>query len=163
VELDRVVRRVVTDSAGIPLLALELLNAVSRGLELRASAKAWPATSATLDDTLPSDVPDAIVAAIRVNFRRLSRAARDVLTAAAVLGERVAPAELARVTDLARPELDSALDELEWHHWLSAEGRGYSFVARLARRVIGEEMLTPGQRRRLLERAQGKDPGPEGS
>jgi DNA-binding SARP family transcriptional activator len=153
VELDRVVRRVVTDSAGVPLLALELLNAVGRGLELRGTDKAWPATLATLDDSLPGDLPDAIVAALRVNFRRLSRQARDVLAAAAVLADRTTAEMLARATELPRSEVDQALDELEWHHWLSAEGRGYSFVARLARRVIGEEMLTPGQRRRLLERA----------
>jgi DNA-binding SARP family transcriptional activator len=152
VELDRVVRRVVTDSAGVPLLALELLNAVSRGLELGKLRKAWPATSATLEDSLPGDLPDAIVAAVRVNYRRLSRGARDVLAAAAVLSDRVTAPQLARTTEMARAEVEAALDELEWHNWLSAEGRGYSFVARLARRVIGEEMLTPGQRRRILER-----------
>ena len=154
VELDRVVRRVVTDSAGVPLLALELLNAVSRGLELSGSAKAWPETQATLDDSLPGDLPDAIVAAIRVNFRRLSGEARDVLAAAAVLSDRTTADVLVRATTLSRDDVDRALEELEWRHWLSAEGRGYSFVARLARRVIGEEMLTPGQRRRLLDRVQ---------
>jgi DNA-binding SARP family transcriptional activator len=154
VELDRVVRRIVTDSAGVPLLVLELLNAVNRGLELQGLGKAWPATLATLDDSLPGDLPDAIVAAIRVNFRRLSREGRDVLAAAAVLADRTTAELLARATGLPESDVDNALDELEWHHWLSAEGRGYSFVARLVRRVIGEEMLTSGQRRRLLERVQ---------
>jgi DNA-binding SARP family transcriptional activator len=161
VELDRVVRRVVTDSAGVPLLALELLNAVARGLELSGSDKAWPASLATLDDSLPGDLPDAIVAAIRVNFRRLSRAARDVLAAAAVLGDRTSVEELGRATALPEPEVHDALDELEWHHWLSGDGRGYSFVARLARRVVGEEMLTAGQRRRMLERVRGTEAGSE--
>ena len=160
-ELDRVVRRVVTDSAGVPLLALELLNAVARGLELRGSDKAWPASLATLDDSLPGDLPDAIVAAIRVNFRRLSREARDVLSAASVLADRTSAAELARATGLPDPVVEDALDELEWHHWLSGDGRGYSFVARVGRRVVGEEMLTSGQRRRLLERVRGVEVGEE--
>jgi hypothetical protein len=44
-----------------------------------------------------------------------------------------------------------ALDELEWHHWLVAEPRGYGCVAALVRRVIERDMLTPGQLRRLRE------------
>jgi len=32
-----------------------------------------------------------------------------------------------------------------------AEQRGYVFVARIVRDVIARDMLTPGQRRRLLE------------
>jgi hypothetical protein len=31
--------------------------------------------------------------------------------------------------------------------------RGYTFVARLVRKVIEREMLTPGQRQRVLEAA----------
>jgi len=153
-ELDRVVRRTVMDSAGLPLLAVELLRAVSRGLELGGARRAWPATAATLEDSLPSDLPDVMVAALRVNFRLLSRGARDVLSAAAVLADRVSASDLVRATGMSRADVDAALDELEWHHWLSAEGRGYSFVARLYRRVIGDEMLTPGQRRRILDRMQ---------
>jgi hypothetical protein len=110
-----------------------------------------------MEDSLPSELPDVVVAAVRVNFRLLSRAARDVLTAAAVLAERVSAADLVRATELSRADVDAALDELEWHHWLSAEGRGYSFVARLHGRLIGDEMLTPGQRRRITERLQGTE------
>jgi nucleotidyltransferase/DNA polymerase involved in DNA repair len=43
-----------------------------------------------------------------------------------------------------------ALDELEWHRWLMAEPRGYSFVARIVRRVVERDMVTEGQRRRVL-------------
>jgi hypothetical protein len=46
-----------------------------------------------------------------------------------------------------------ALDELEWHRWLVAEPRGYSFVARIVRRVIERDMVTAGQRRRVLAAA----------
>ena len=55
VELDRLVRRVSTDSGGLALLAVEILRAVSRGLELDGGGKAWPATAQTLDQTLPAE------------------------------------------------------------------------------------------------------------
>src|SRR5207245_9993168 len=89
VELDRITRRVATDSAGIPLLAVELLHAVASGLDLRETGGAWPEPLHTLDQTLPGDLPDAIVAAIRIEFRRLSPDAQRVLVVAAVLNGRV--------------------------------------------------------------------------
>jgi hypothetical protein len=33
-----------------------------------------------------------------------------------------------------------------------SEPRGYTFVARITRDVVARDMLTPGQRRRVLER-----------
>jgi len=150
-----VVRRVGTDSAGLPLLAVELLRAVAAGLDLNRTSGAWPEPHRTLDQTLPGDLPDAIVAAIRIGFRRLSPDARSVLTAVAVLGDRVSPERAAGALGLPPDAVHQALDELEWHHWLVAEPRGYGFVARLVRRVVERDMLTPGQHRRLLE----ADPG----
>jgi len=44
-----------------------------------------------------------------------------------------------------------ALDELEWQRWLVAEPRGDGFVARIVRQVIERDMLTLGQRNRLLQ------------
>ena len=150
VELDRVVRRVGTDSAGIPLIAVELLRAVAAGFDLRQTTTAWPEPFKTLDQSLPGDLPDALVAAIRIGFRRLSADAQQVLAAAAVLDERVMPDRLAAAVGLPLERVHGALDELEWTHWLVAEPRGYGFVARLVRRVVERDMLTPGQRRRIL-------------
>jgi DNA-binding SARP family transcriptional activator len=155
VELDRLVRRVSTDSAGLALLAVELLRAVSRGLELDGGGKAWPATAQTLDQTLPGDLPDAVVAALRINSRRLGATALEVLGAASLAPDRVTADLLAHVTELGRRVVEEALDELEWHRWLVAEGRGYSFVARLVRQVLSEDLFTPGKRRRLLARIEG--------
>ena len=156
VELDRLVRRVSTDSAGLALLAVEILRAVSRGMELDTGGKAWPASAQTLDQTLPTDLPDAVIAALRINAkRRLSKSALAVLAAAAVAPDRVSPELLAHATELDQRVVDEALDELEWQRWLVAEGRGYSFVARLVRRVVSRDLLTPGQRRRLLARIEG--------
>jgi hypothetical protein len=153
VEIERVARRVATDSAGLPLLAVELLRAVALGLDLRGTAGAWPEPYKTLDQTLPGDLPDTVVAAIRVGFRRLSPGAQRALAAASMLGDRVPLELLARVLDLPAGQLAVALDELEWHRWLVYDPRGYSFVARVVRKVIARDMLTPGQRQRVLEAA----------
>jgi predicted ATPase len=151
-EVDRLARRVAIDSAGIPLLAVELLRAVALGMDLAGISGAWPEPLKTLDQTLPGDLPTTVVSAIRVGFGRLSRGARTVLAAASVLEDRVPVDVLARATDVSQAELIEALDELEWHRWLVSEPRGYEFTARLVRQVVARDMLTPGQRRRVLER-----------
>lgn len=151
VAIDRVTRRVATDSAGMPLLAVELLRAVALGLDLGTISEAWPEPLRTLDQTLPGELPDAVVAAIRIGFRRLSPSAQRVLAAASVLDDLVPASLLEKALSLSAEEAALALDELEWHRWLIAEPRGYSFVARLVRRVVERDMLTPGQRRRVLE------------
>jgi DNA-binding SARP family transcriptional activator len=147
---ERLARRVWTDSAGLPLLALELLNAVRLGLELNRIEGTWPRPFQTLLQTFPGDLPDSVVAALRVSYRRLSPNAQQVLATSAVLGERVAVARLRNASDLPEDELASALDELEWQRWLTADARGYSFVAPIVRDVIARDMLTPGQKRRIL-------------
>lgn len=157
VEIERVVRRVATDSAGLPLLAVELLRAVALGLDLRGTAGAWPEPYKTLDQTLPGDLPDTVVAAIRVGFRRLSPAAQRTLSAASVLGDRVPLDLLARVLGLPQVEIAGALDELEWYRWLVYDRRGYSFVARVVQKVVARDMLTPGQRQRVLQAAATED------
>lgn len=151
-EIDRVARRVTIDSAGLPLLAVELLHAVALGLDLERTRGAWPQPLRTLDQTLPGDLPETVVGAIRVGFRRLSPAAQQVLGAAAVLGgvERVEAAALGRATGIERADLTAALDELEWERWLAADPRGYAFVARIVRDVVVRDLVTPGQRQRLL-------------
>ncbi|MGH7702982.1 MAG: AAA family ATPase, partial [Gemmatimonadales bacterium] len=153
IELDRVTRRVVADSAGLPLLVVELLHAVRLGLNLEDAADAWPQPNRTLDQSLPGDLPDSVVAAVRIGFRRLSPTAQQALAAAAVLGDRVMSPILARGSGLEPGLLETALDELEWQRWLVAEPRGYSFLARIVREVIARDMLTPGQRQRIVERS----------
>ena len=153
VELDRLTRRVATDSAGIPLLVVALLEAVAAGLDLKRVGGAWPEPLHTLDQTLPGELPDAVVAAIRVLFGKLSGPARQVLAAAAVLGGRVPASVLGRASGVGKQALDAALDELEWARLLSAEPRGYSFVARIVRDVIDRDMVAAGQRQRILEAA----------
>jgi DNA-binding SARP family transcriptional activator len=148
-QFDRLGRRILADSAGLPLLAVELLHAVALGFELAESAEAWPAPFRTLDHTLPVDLPDAVVGAIRVGFRRLSGNAQQVLIAGAVLGERASVRELEVGAGIGGRDLAAALDELEWERWLVADPRGYSFVAKIVREVVAQDMVTPGQRLRI--------------
>jgi DNA-binding SARP family transcriptional activator len=150
---NRLTRRLAADSAGVPLLAVELLHAVALGLDLHGAAIAWPEPHRTLDQTLPGELPDGVVAALRIGFRRLSKDAQTVLAAASVLGDRVEHTRLARATGLDQARGAAALDELEWQRWLTFESRGYSFVARIVRDVIARDMLTEGQRQRILEAA----------
>jgi len=128
-QLDRVTRRVFADSGGIALLAVALLGAVAAGLSLDENARAWPEPTQTLNDTLPGDLPDNVVAA--------------------VVGGRVSVATLGRTSGLAGEALASALDELEWQSWLAAERRGYAFVAPIVREVIDRDMVVPGERQRI--------------
>lgn len=163
IELERICRRVSSDSAGIPLLATELLSAVAHGLDLSSGDAAWPSPLHTLTQSLPGDLPDTVIAAMRIGYRRLGHDAQQVLAAAAVLGNRTTESLLARATGLALPAVEAALDELEWQRWLEADGRGYGFVARLVRDVIARDMLTPGQRARVRERAGLASPSPSPS
>ena len=70
-----------------------------------------------------------------------------------MLGDRVKLAGLRHALALDEEALARALDELEWTRWLYAETRGYSFVARIVRQVVAADMVTEGQRQRILEAA----------
>jgi len=156
VQLERLSRRIVADTAGIPLLAIELLQAVALGMDLQEVTNVWPEPLRTLDQTLPGDLPDALTAAIRVNFRRLSAEAQRLLIVAAVVnkqGSRVTPDQLAQASGITGEALSTGLDELEWQRWLGAEARGYSFVARILRDVVERDMVLAGERQRILEAA----------
>lgn len=149
----RLARRLFAESAGAPGIAVELLGAVVHGLELREAGVLWPAPDRTMDATLPGPMPDPLVAAIRLAFGRLSPESRQLLVAAALLPEPFAAERAGLAAGLdGGAALDALLDALEWERWLVADGRGYSFAAKAVRRLLAEEMLTPGQRRRLEER-----------
>jgi len=151
-DVDRLTRRVSVDTAGLPLLAVELLHAVALGLDLDQTSEAWPRPLRTLSQTLPGDLPDAIIGAIRVGFRRLSGSAQDALVVAAVVDNPTSAERLGRGAGLEGNTLDAALDELEWQRWLIADKRGYSCVARIVREVIARDMVTEGQKQRIFER-----------
>lgn len=148
----RLARRIHSDSGGLPLLAVELLHAVRLGLEL-PDAGPWPPPARTLDATRPGDLPDPVVAAIRIGFRRLGEDARSALCALAVLGGRASARLIGDAAALDEHRAAAALDELEWGRWLAAESRGYRLTAAVVREVIARDMITNGQRQRILARA----------
>ena len=149
----RLARRLLAESAGAPGIAVELLGAVVHGLELRDPGTTWPTADRTLDATLPSPMPAPMIAAIRLAFGRLPGEARQLLLAAALLPEPFTADQMEKAASHPDPATrDGHLDALEWERWLVADGRGYSFAAKAVRRLLAEEMLTPGQRRRLADR-----------
>src|SRR6266516_3386430 len=140
-EAARLVRRVERDTAGIPLLAAAMLEAVAGGYKLAPDAAAWPSPKRTLVDSLPNDLPPAVVGVICQRFRQL----------AAALAERAEAGQLARATRLDRVAVEEGLDLLEWERWLVADARGYVFAAPIVRSVLLQEMVTPGQAKRYRE------------
>ena len=150
-ERERLARRVERDTAGIPLLAVALLEAVAGGYRLAPDAPAWPSAARTLIDSLPGSLPPAVVGAVCLRFRALPLSAQQVLGAAAALGGRGDVERLARATALERGAVAQALDLLEWDRWLAADAHGYVFTAPIERDIVLQEMLTPGQARRYRD------------
>jgi hypothetical protein len=148
-QVSRLSRRIAADSAGIPLLAMEICHAITQGLDVDTKSGVWPRPLKTLDDTMPGDLPETIAGAIRVGFNALSPTAAAALKATAVLGERVSAKRIGRAIRIEGAPLDAALDELEWRRWLVADPRGYSFVARIVREVVGRDMVLEGERQRI--------------
>jgi ATP/maltotriose-dependent transcriptional regulator MalT len=97
-------------------------------------------------DEVPATVRDAVLA----RSARLSSAARDVLRAAAVLGQRFEPELLRRV---ARQDA-AAVQESEAGGMLQVDGDTLQFRHELAQRTIREGMTSP-ERRELHGRALG--------
>ena len=155
---ERVARRVFADSAGLPLLAVELLHAASLGLEIMPRDDVWLAQGRTLDQTLPGDLPDSIVAAARIGFSFCSPDARLVLEALAIMPGRQPASVLATMADVPETSAIAALDELEFARWVNSDARGYAYLANVIRLVIERDMVTRGKRRRMLARL-GIEPG----
>ena len=147
-EIARLVRRVERDTGGVPLLVTALLDAVAAGLRLGTDAPAWPGERRTLVDTLPGDLPPAVIGAICLRYRQLPESEQEVLAAAAALGERIESRTLAMATALDAGVVDHALDRLEWDRWLAADARGFVFAAPIVRAVLLQEIVTPGRVRR---------------
>lgn len=149
----RLARRLLADTAGLPGLVGELLSAIGAGLA--PDTGSWPAPSRTLDATFPADRPDAVTAAVRVNYGCLSAGERELLAAASVLGERVNARLIERATGQGEAEVADGLDRLEAQCWLESDASGYAFAARVVRDVIARDFVTPGARRRMKDRLGG--------
>ena len=154
--IDRLARRLAADSAGVPLLAVELLHGVASGLDWQGTSGTWPTPYHTLTETSPGELPDSVTAAVRIGYRKLTEPAQRALAAAAALGGPLTATQIGGAAALPDESLRLALDELEWQRWLVADGRGYSFVAGIVERIVQRDMLTPGQLRRFRAAADGR-------
>ncbi len=154
-EVDRLTRRVMVETAGIPFLSVEFVRAVRAGLEVKEEEvpAAWPDKFRTLDQTIPGALPETVAAALRLRFRGLTKDAQGMLTAVAVIGGREPAEVLAKAADLPVKRAERALDELEWQRWLAGDAHGYAFVTKLAGNIVLADMVTAGQKRRILKRA----------
>src|SRR3989442_1065555 len=129
-----------------------MLEALAAGYRLSPDAPAWPSAARTLIDSLPGDLPPAVVGAVCLRFRELPSEAQRVLGAAVAIGDRVEAPTVVRATELDQGAVERALDQLEWERWLVADARGYVLTAPIVREVLLQQMLTPGQARRYRER-----------
>lgn len=146
---ERLTRRLHAESGGLCGIATEVLLAVQRGMSLE-TIEEWPALDQTFDATLPVTLPEPLVAAVRLSFRRLDDETQKVAHIAALLEEPFAGTDLGLLAEISDPAVtDRCLDTLERERWLVSDARGYSFMARAKRRLIQTEMMTPGHRRRL--------------
>src|SRR2546427_9317077 len=88
-DAERLTRRVERATGGLPLLAVAMLEAVVAGFTPPTEAPAWPSRQRTLVDSLPGDLPPAVIGGICLRFRALPAPAQHVLGAAAALDERL--------------------------------------------------------------------------
>src|SRR5436190_1749079 len=77
-DAERLTRRVERDTGGLPLLAVAMLEAVVAGFTPPTEAPAWPSRQRTLVDSLPSDLPPAVIGGICLRFRALPAPAQHV-------------------------------------------------------------------------------------
>jgi len=144
--VDRLTRRLVVETGGYPLLLVHLLDAIAAGIDL-GNPTPWLKPLATLSQTLPGDLPDIVVAAIRVGFRRLPADAQLLAAVAATGPVRIDPDRLTAVAGLEATRADAGLDQLEWHRWFATDQVGYTFTARIVQEVVARDFVTTRQRR----------------
>jgi len=151
-QLDRIARRVGAESAGFPLIAYVIFTAVADGLELGDIGEPWPRRKNTYEGELPVDLADNLVGALNVRFGRLATDAQSVLRVLAVLGGPCTAKHLERGSDLPRPRVERALDELETRQWVVADARGYAFLAWTFRSIVRKRHVRDGEAIRIQER-----------
>ncbi|HRP09230.1 MAG TPA: ATP-binding protein [Gemmatimonadales bacterium] len=145
----RLVRRLAAESSGLPALAVGILEAISQGLALEELTGTWPSPDRTWDSTLPSTIPGALTAAIRLRYHQLPEPDRDLLVVIAVVAVPIQAVRLGEIMQVTRLELDQRLDRLEGLRWLVSDARGYRFRAPAIGTLVAREMLTPGKRQRI--------------
>jgi DNA-binding SARP family transcriptional activator len=139
-ELDRV----LVESAGNPLFALEATRALNAGSQ---------------------DLLGSLQRLMTERLGRLGEAERALLSWAGALGRSFDVDVLARVTGLAVPELLASLERLERHAILRSRDSGYDFAHDLLRQAAYRQMSGPRQRlvHAQVARALAGAPDPDGA
>ena len=139
------------ETAGNPLFVVETLRALIEQNVLQGSPDGvWQLRADALPSLAEMPMSDVVLSVIRGRIRRLSRAAQEVLTAAAVLEYDLEERLLAALVDPALA-LDLALDEVLRASILAESAPGlYQFTHIKVREIIYADTSAP--RRRYLHR-----------
>lgn len=136
--------RVLGESAGNPLFALEATRALTAGSQ---------------------DLVGSLQRLMTERLGRLGEGERALLSWAGALGRSFDVDVLARVTGLTAPELLVALERLERHAILRSRDAGYDFAHDLLRQAAYRQMSGPRQRlvHAQIARALSGAPDPDGA
>src|SRR5256885_14055175 len=105
-----------------------MLEAVVAGFTPPTEAPAWPSRQRTLVDSLPGDLPPAVIGGICLRFRALPAPAQHVLGAAAAPDHPLSAERLGRATAPHRAVVEGAVDPLQWEPRLGAGPPGHVFA-----------------------------------
>ncbi len=139
------------ETAGNPFFVVETLHAlIEQGVLYAEPGSGWRLRADVLPEPTGLPVSDVVLRVIRGRIRRLSRAAQEVLTIAAVIEHDIDEKLLARLVDPA-VSLDLALDETLRALVLDETAPGlYQFSHIKVREIIYADTSAP--RRRFLHR-----------
>lgn len=150
---DRLARRLVVETGGIPFFAVTLLGALERATQFRNDIFKWPLPGRTIDAPLPFSLPDVVKYAVQLRLGELSKHETAVLSAGSIGGPGLDLELIAALTDHKVEEVEVVLPGLERRQLIQFNGQRYSFVAPLVAEVVRAECLTRGQLRQLKGRA----------
>ncbi len=144
-------RWVYRESEGNPLFALEMLRSLhGEGVLSRDARGAWGTPWDDEGGPPENLLPPTVEQVTRRRLGRLTREARLLLDAAAVLGEEASFGNLCTTADLPREEALSILDDLRRQHLLLEGPTGYRFGHDKMRQAVYEAI--PLHERRALHR-----------
>ena len=146
-DADELVSYLARRSDGNPLFAGELVRSLEETGELRQMAAGW-----LLGDLSKQTLPPLLRQVIDTRVDRLGEPARELLVAAAVIGELVALTLWQAVGEADEATLSATMDQAIAAHLLAetADGAGVHFAHALIREVLYEG--SPRLRRRRLHR-----------
>jgi len=150
---DRLTRRLSLETGGIPFYAVTLLQGLNRLVTIRTDLVAWPPPKATFEASLPFSIPALVRVAIAARIGELDPESRRVLEAASIAGQALDLDLTSALMDLPKAQVEDKLALAERLHLVEFDGQRYRFTAPLIADVVRAECLTPGQCRRLRERA----------